>query len=96
VVENAGVAQSEFTMAEDNEWTITVNVVSTTLLGILLLPALRRSAKKFNAAPRLSIVTSETHQMSKLPQWKMENTFDTLNEIATQRHYQSLPGVKTP
>jgi retinol dehydrogenase-12 len=72
MVKNAGVAQFEFTMAEDNESTITVNVASTMLLGILLLPTLRRSAKTFNTIPRLSIVTSGTHQWSKLPQWKTE------------------------
>ena len=83
-VENAGIAASEFTMAEDNESTITVNVVSTMLLAILLLPTLCRSAKQFNTVPRLSIVTSDTHHYSKLPQWKTENTFDTLNDKATQ------------
>jgi retinol dehydrogenase-12 len=72
VVEHAGVAQFEFTMTEDNESTITVNVASTMLLGILLLPTLRRSAKTFSTIPRLSIVTSRTHQWSKRPQWKTE------------------------
>src|SRR5947209_5325444 len=61
VVENAGVAPSEWSMAEDNELTITVNFISTMLLAILLLPALRRSAKEFNTVPRLSIITSGTH-----------------------------------
>ncbi|KAM0314710.1 hypothetical protein ACHAPQ_011764 [Fusarium lateritium] len=44
VLANAGLATSaEFSMAEDNERTITVNVVSTFLLFFLLLPKLRRS-----------------------------------------------------
>jgi hypothetical protein len=71
-------------MAEDNESTITVNVISTMLLAILLLPTLRRSAKQFNTVPRLSILTSGTHQWTKLPQWETANTFDTLNDTATQ------------
>jgi NAD(P)-dependent dehydrogenase (short-subunit alcohol dehydrogenase family) len=94
VVENAGVAASEFTMAEDNEWTITVNVISTILLAILLLPTLRRSAKEFNTVPRLSIVTSGTHQWTNLPQWKTENTFDTLNDSATQSIKTRYPESK--
>ncbi|KAF4998969.1 hypothetical protein FGRMN_2768 [Fusarium graminum] len=45
VLANAGLATSaEFTMAEDNERTITVNVVSTFLLFLLLLPKLRESS----------------------------------------------------
>ncbi|CAJ0555373.1 Ff.00g054380.m01.CDS01 [Fusarium sp. VM40] len=45
VLANAGLATSpEFTMAEDNERTITVNVVSTFLLFFLLLPKLQRSS----------------------------------------------------
>lgn len=55
---------------------------------------MRRSAKKFNTVPRLSIVTSEVHQMSKLPQWKTENTFDTLSDIATQDISNRYPESK--
>jgi NAD(P)-dependent dehydrogenase (short-subunit alcohol dehydrogenase family) len=94
VVENAGIANSEFTMAEDNESTITVNVISTMLLAILLLPKLRRSAKEFNIVPRLSIVTSGTHRWTNLPQWKTENTFDTLNDISTQNIRTRYPESK--
>ena len=48
VVENAGIYAFDFTMAEDSERTITVNVISTLLLGILLLPKLRESSVKFD------------------------------------------------
>ncbi|KAI9730218.1 MAG: hypothetical protein M1834_005982 [Cirrosporium novae-zelandiae] len=41
VVLNAGIATANFELFEDNESTITVNVVSTTLLALLLLPTLR-------------------------------------------------------
>lgn len=94
VVENAGVAQSEFIVAEDNESTITVNVVSTMLLAILLLPTLRRSAKTFNTVPRLSLVVSETHQRTNLPQWKTENTFDTLNDVKNEDMMMRYPESK--
>ena len=45
VVENAAVAAGKFELAEDNESTITVNVVSTFLLALLLLPILRKTPK---------------------------------------------------
>jgi NAD(P)-dependent dehydrogenase (short-subunit alcohol dehydrogenase family) len=94
VVENAGLAVSEWSMVEDNELTITVNVISTMLLAILLLPALRRSAKEFNTVPRLSIVTSAIHHRTNLPQWKTENTFETLNNKTEQSLKTRYPESK--
>ncbi|KAJ4245278.1 hypothetical protein NW762_014148 [Fusarium torreyae] len=44
VLANAGLAKTQFSMAEDNETSITVNVVSTFLLFFLLLPKLRESS----------------------------------------------------
>ena len=61
VIENAGVAFSEYTRAEDNEITITVNVISTFLLALLLLPKLRESAAQFNTTTHLPIVGSAVH-----------------------------------
>ena len=61
VIENAGVFFTEYTRAEDNETTITVNVVSTFLLALLLLPKLRESAAQFQTTPHLPIVGSAVH-----------------------------------
>ncbi|KAL2673776.1 hypothetical protein Neosp_012220 [[Neocosmospora] mangrovei] len=61
VLENAGMSTAEFRMAERDESTITTNVVSTLLLGLLLLPKLKDTVANFNTQPRISIVTSETH-----------------------------------
>jgi retinol dehydrogenase-12 len=61
VVENAGVATRIFVQAEGYEQQITVNVISTFLLAILLLPTLRRTATKFNILPHLVIVSSDAH-----------------------------------
>ena len=83
VVENAGVSFNEYSTAEDNETTITVNVVSTFLLALLLLPKLRQSAAQFNTTPRLPIVGSAVHfwattaELTKPAQGKI---FETLNE----------------
>lgn len=63
VIENAAVAMAsqESTLAEGYECTITVNVISTFLMALLLLPGLLRTARKFNTQPRLTIVSSDAH-----------------------------------
>lgn len=59
VCENAGIATSTFRFAEDDESTITTNVISTFLLAFLLLPKLKKTAQRFNVHPTLSITSSE-------------------------------------
>lgn len=59
IIENAAVA-STHGEAEGHVITMTVNVISTFLLAILLLPKLRSDAAKFGYTPRISIVTSGT------------------------------------
>lgn len=61
IVENAGVARSNFSLEEGFESTVTVNVVSTFLLALNMMPILRKSAKKTGNVPRLVIVSSEVH-----------------------------------
>ena len=78
VCANAGVAMMGFVMAEDCETTITVNVISTILLAILLLPKLRQSADEHKILPRLSIVTSGTHARAKFLEGKEEDVFKAL------------------
>lgn len=79
MVENAGIASDVFAMAEDNEATITVNVVSTFLLALLILPKLRQTATRFNVLPHLVIVSSEVHLFTPFKERKSENIFQTLN-----------------
>jgi retinol dehydrogenase 12 len=70
LLENAGILMSTFTMAEDNETTITVNVVSTFLLALLLLPKLKETARRFNTQPHLVIVSSEVHFLTTISERK--------------------------
>jgi len=83
VIENAGVSYAEYSLAEDNETTVTVNVVSTFLLALLLLPKLRESAAEFDIMPRLPIVGSAvrfwaaTTELTSPSQGKI---FETLND----------------
>jgi retinol dehydrogenase 12 len=82
LLENAGISTQKFELSEDNESTITTNVVSTFLLALLLLPKLKETAAKYNTTPRLTIVTSELHAISNLPERKDKSgrIFDTLND----------------
>ncbi len=83
VVLNAGIATEKFEIFEDNESTITVNVVSTTLLTLLLLPTLRSFAAKWDIVPVISIVSSGVHAYTKFPEWKTPNSLATLNNKKT-------------
>ncbi|GIJ84820.1 hypothetical protein Asppvi_003671 [Aspergillus pseudoviridinutans] len=77
---NASIATPTFQLAEGHERTITVNVINTILLGLLVLPTLRRSAKKYGTKPRLTTVVSEVHEWTKFPERTAENTFAALDD----------------
>jgi short-subunit dehydrogenase involved in D-alanine esterification of teichoic acids len=62
VIANAGLAIGSFESQEGYESTITVNVISTFLMALMLLPKLRQTAAQFNVAPHLSIITSVAHR----------------------------------
>jgi len=62
VVLNAGVATPHFKLIEGFESTILVNVISTFLLALLILPVLRESAVKYDITPHLTIVASDAHE----------------------------------
>ncbi|KAK9350868.1 hypothetical protein V1523DRAFT_418440 [Lipomyces doorenjongii] len=85
VLANAGLLRDVFEVSEDNEQTITVNVVSTFLLFLLLLPKLRESAKQFNTHPRFTTVNSALHYMAPLKELEREDgrIFDRLNDPKT-------------
>ena len=84
VVLNAGIATEQFEILEDNESQVTVNVVSTILLVLLLLPTLRASATKYpGMVPVISVVSSGVHAYTKFPERKTPNSLDTLNSQKT-------------
>jgi NAD(P)-dependent dehydrogenase (short-subunit alcohol dehydrogenase family) len=62
---NAGIAGAKWNMAEQDETAITVNVVSTFLLALALLPKLEDTAAKFSTRPTLTITASEVHAWAK-------------------------------
>lgn len=83
LVENAGVIPDGFQMAEKDEATITVNVVSTFLLALLAMPKLRKTAEQTGKQSRLSIVSSDVHFFTSFPERKSENIFETLSTKET-------------
>ncbi|KAI9714152.1 MAG: hypothetical protein M1812_006480 [Candelaria pacifica] len=79
LVENAGIAPGmKFSMVEDNEASITVNVTSTFLLALLMIPKLRETAKRHRTLPHLVIVSSEVHGFTDLPERKEPKILEAL------------------
>ncbi|KAI0418974.1 putative short-chain dehydrogenase/reductase family protein [Xylaria grammica] len=68
VLENAGVLTHDFSMAEDNEKTITVNVINTFLLAFLLLPKLRSTSVELSKEVVLTFTGSLTHWLAGFPE----------------------------
>ncbi|KAF5976400.1 alcohol dehydrogenase [Fusarium bulbicola] len=94
VLANAGLATSDkFSMAEDNERTITVNVISTFLLFFHLLPKLQKSSYP----GKFVIPNSATHYWAPIkeliPDEKAGKIFSRLNDpensIMESRYYVS-------
>ena len=84
MVLNAGIATEQFEILEGNESQITVNVVSTILLVLLLLPVLRASASKnAGSVPVISVVGSGVHAYTTFPERKTPNSLATLNDQKT-------------
>lgn len=73
VVNNAGILTYDFELAEDNESTITVNVVSAALLSLLLLPKLRETSLRLQKEVVLTFTGSFVHFMTEFPEQKKEH-----------------------
>ncbi|KAH6620970.1 putative short-chain dehydrogenase [Chaetomium sp. MPI-SDFR-AT-0129] len=65
---NAGVARMHYHRAEQDEESITVNVVSTFLLLALVLPKLKATAAAFQTRPTFAITSSGAHVHTQFPQ----------------------------
>jgi len=60
LIENAGLAASQRSVAEGHLITVTVNVLSTFLLALLLFPKMSESAKITGTSPHIVFVMSRT------------------------------------
>lgn len=61
VIENAAIVTTIYREMEGCESGITINVISTYLMALMLLPKLKQTAAKFNVMPRLVFVSSDAH-----------------------------------
>lgn len=98
VLENAGIEKQEFELGEGGEEaTIQTNVVSTALLGILLLPKLRETAETYGVTPHLTIVSSSLSfgalgQLEEL----MQSEGSIFDKLSDGRREQDMIGRYVP
>jgi len=64
-IANAGLGTRTFKMTEDNEETITTNVVSTSLLAFLIHPKLRETAVEYDTQTYFTVTASELYEVAK-------------------------------
>ncbi|KAL9613437.1 MAG: hypothetical protein Q9167_002035 [Letrouitia subvulpina] len=83
LLENAGISRQRWIIEEDNESTITTNVVSTFLMALLVMPKLKETAARFNVTPHLTIVSSDVHFVTNFPEKSSADIFATLNSEET-------------
>ncbi|TDZ59858.1 Short chain dehydrogenase atnD [Colletotrichum trifolii] len=79
VLLNASIATGKRADAEGYESQVTVNVLSTFLLAVKLLPVLRRTGRTANVTPKIVITASDASQMAKFTERNEENIYKALN-----------------
>lgn len=77
--ENAGVEARTKRVVEGHEVTITVNVISTFLLALLMLPKLKETARRMGRQTTLTIVSSEVHAWCEFPEREAASVFAALD-----------------
>ncbi|KAJ2902197.1 NAD(P)-binding protein [Zalerion maritima] len=82
LVENAAVARLSYSQIQGHEATVTVNVISTFLTALLMLPVLRKSATRHNITPHLVVVSSEVHAGAK---FKEQNAPEIFKELDNEK-----------
>ncbi|KAI0128163.1 NAD(P)-binding protein [Hypoxylon sp. NC0597] len=104
LLENAGVNCFDWYWAEDNEMSLTVNVISTFLLAFLMLPKLKEMATRFNTQPRLTIKDAPEgifNSMNNTEKYSVANRYPTtklmevfvVREMAARRPIDSYPVI---
>ncbi|KAF4996790.1 hypothetical protein FGRMN_4266 [Fusarium graminum] len=87
LINNAGLLTFKREIMEGHESMLTINVVSTALLTLLVLPALRRTATRFNVVPHVVIVSSDAAFGGRLPEQE-PNIFESLDlQTSVMEHY---------
>jgi len=74
LVMNAGIIMPQYEATPDNwEYTLQVNHIGTSLLSLLLLPHLLKTAKQASTTPRLVVVSSELHYWATISKKEQES-----------------------
>ena len=79
---NAGLASGQWNMSSDGwEQQLQVNVLSTSLLSLLLLPLLVQTRKKFpTSRPHLVLLGSDVHEGARFKERNATNILELLND----------------
>ncbi|KAL4758553.1 uncharacterized protein BDW70DRAFT_141509 [Aspergillus foveolatus] len=82
VVANAGISTNKWALVGDMERTIQVNVLSTFLLILTLLPKMQEQDMegRNRARPRVVVVSSEGHETTAFAEQKAARIFDALRD----------------
>ena len=91
IIMNASIAAYSFETAEDSESSITVNVISTFLLVVLLLPILRTFATTWSILPVITIVSSDMHHFTTFPERLEPDSLAALNEKSSNMNERYTP-----
>ena len=83
LVENAGLGVAGWEVMEGMEASLQINVISTFLLALLMLPKLRATGKRFGTTPHLEIVSSEAHFMAAFKERDEDDMYAKLNDEKT-------------
>ncbi|KAM0343302.1 hypothetical protein ACHAPU_008754 [Fusarium lateritium] len=87
LINNAGLLTFKREVIEGHESMLTINVVSTALLTLLVLPALRRTVTRFNLVPHVVLVSSDAATGGRLPVQE-PNIFESLDaQTSVVEHY---------
>ncbi|KAJ3570465.1 hypothetical protein NP233_g4385 [Leucocoprinus birnbaumii] len=82
IVMNAAIGSRKYNTTKDGwETSLQVNALSMSLLALLLLPCLSKTATRFNVKPRIVVVSSSVHYFSKLEDeiFEAPNAFSLLS-----------------
>ncbi|WYZ35904.1 hypothetical protein EsH8_X_000551 [Colletotrichum jinshuiense] len=93
---NAGVAMFDYIRAEQDDMNVTVNVVSTFLLGILLLPKLKDTSVKLEKETVLTFTGSLGHSAAEFPERKSERIFNDLAREEGARMMDRYNAISLP
>ncbi|KAI0451812.1 NAD(P)-binding protein [Xylaria acuta] len=87
ILANAGLMTAQFGLSEGNERNLNVNVISTFLLCLLLLPKMRESQKQTGNIARFTIPNSALHYVAPLDELKPGNhkIMERLNDPETSK-----------